>query len=88
MTGFEAVEYLHSFPRMGSGASLTRMQALMARLGNPEAGLKCVHIAGTNGKGTVATLTASILRQAGYKTGLTISPTCWNSASASRSTAR
>ena len=35
MTGFEAVEYLHSFPRMGSGASLTRMQALMARLGNP-----------------------------------------------------
>lgn len=74
MTGFEAVEYLHSFPRMGSGASLTRMQALMARLGNPEAGLKCVHIAGTNGKGTVATLTASILRQAGYKTGLTISP--------------
>ena len=74
MTGFEAVEYLHSFPRMGSGASLTRMRALMARLGNPEAGLKCVHIAGTNGKGTVATLTASILHQAGYKTGLTISP--------------
>ena len=74
MTGHEAVEYLHSLPRLGGGATLARMQALMARLGNPEAALKCVHIAGTNGKGTVATLTASILRKAGFKVGLTVSP--------------
>ena len=48
--------------------------ALLAELGNPEKDLKCIHIAGTNGKGTLAAMTASILTHAGYKTGLTISP--------------
>lgn len=75
MTQQQAMEALHQLPRTRpGGATLARMQALMAQLGNPEKTLKCIHIAGTNGKGTLATLTSSILTQAGLKTGLTISP--------------
>lgn len=69
-----AVEWLRSLPRLAGEASLDRINALLVALGNPEASCKYVHIAGTNGKGTVAALTASILHQAGFKTGLTISP--------------
>ena len=43
-------------------------------MGNPEKKLKFVHIAGTNGKGSTAAMTASILRKAGYRTGLYTSP--------------
>ncbi len=74
MTAEQAIEYLHSLPRLGSGPTLTRVQNLLERLGHPEKDLKCVHVAGTNGKGTVCVFTASILQQAGYKVGLTISP--------------
>ncbi|MDD4851300.1 MAG: bifunctional folylpolyglutamate synthase/dihydrofolate synthase [Gemmiger sp.] len=75
MTQQQAIEALHALPRTApGGASLARMQALLQALGNPEQALKAIHIAGTNGKGTLAALTASILTAAGYKTGLTISP--------------
>ena len=51
---------------------------LLAKLGDPQKYLDFVHVAGTNGKGTVSTLTANVLKEAGYKTGLTISPyVCW-----------
>ena len=73
MTPQQAIDALHALPRGGHG-TLDRMRALMNALGNPEKDLKCVQIAGTNGKGTLAVMTASILQQAGYKTGLTISP--------------
>ena len=53
---------------------LARMQNLCDHLGNPEKELQCIHIAGTNGKGSLAAMTSSILTAAGYKTGLTISP--------------
>lgn len=75
MTAQQATEALFALPRIGEGgATLTRMEELLHRLGDPQKQLKCIHIAGTNGKGTTATLTASILTHAGYKTGLTISP--------------
>ena len=64
MTELQAVEYIHSLPRMTGGPTLERMKALMARLGDPQKGLKCIHVAGTNGKGTVSVLTASILKEA------------------------
>lgn len=70
----EAIEYLHSLPRLGGAPTLRRMRALLAALGDPQKALPMVHIAGTNGKGTVAALTASVLQKAGYKAGLTISP--------------
>ena len=75
MTMQQAVEALHALPRLGAGQpGLARMQNLLAHLGNPEKDLPCIHIAGTNGKGSLAVMTASILTAAGYKTGLTISP--------------
>ena len=75
MTTQQAIEALHALPRLGSGKpGLARMQNLLDHLGNPEKELQCIHIAGTNGKGSLAAMTASILTAAGYKTGLTISP--------------
>ena len=74
MTTEQAIEYLHTLPRLGSGPNLHRTQNLLARLGHPERKLRCIHVAGTNGKGTVCTLTASVLQKAGYRVGLTISP--------------
>lgn len=75
MTTPQAIEALHALPRMGQGApGLARMQNLCDHLGNPEKELQCIHIAGTNGKGSLAAMTSSILTAAGYKTGLTISP--------------
>lgn len=75
MTTQQAIEALHALPRMGQGApGLARMQNLCDHLGNPEKELQCIHIVGTNGKGSLAAMTSSILTAAGYKTGLTISP--------------
>ena len=75
MTTQQAIEALHALPRMGQGApGLARMQNLCDHLGNTEKELQCIHIAGTNGKGSLAAMTSSILTAAGYKTGLTISP--------------
>ena len=75
MTTQQAIEALHALPRMGQGApGLARMQNLCDHLGNPEKELQCIHSAGTNGKGSLAAMTSSILTAAGYKTGLTISP--------------
>lgn len=74
MTASEAIEYIHSVCWKGSIPGLSRTQELLAKMGNPEKKLKFVHIAGTNGKGSTAAMTASILRKAGYRTGLYTSP--------------
>lgn len=70
----EALTYIHSVCWRGSIPGLSRTQELLRRMGNPEKKLKFVHIAGTNGKGSTAAMTASILRKAGYCTGLYTSP--------------
>ena len=70
----EAIAYIHSVCWKGSVPGLERTQELLAKIGNPEKSLKFVHIAGTNGKGSTAAMTASILRKAGYRTGLYTSP--------------
>ena len=70
----EAIEYIHSVYWQGSTPGLHRVQALLDKMGNPEKKLKYVHIAGTNGKGSTASMTASILQKAGYRTGLYTSP--------------
>lgn len=70
----EAIEYIHSVFWKGSIPGLSRTQALLEKMGNPEKKLKFVHIAGTNGKGSTAAMTASILQQAGYRVGLYTSP--------------
>ncbi len=70
----ETIEYIHSNCWKGSALGLDRTQELLAKMGNPEKKLKFVHIAGTNGKGSTAAMTASILQKAGYKVGLYTSP--------------
>ena len=74
MNAIEAIEYIHSVCWKGSIPGLGRTQELLSKMGNPEKKLKFVHIAGTNGKGSTAAMTASILQQAGYKVGLYTSP--------------
>ena len=74
MTLDEALYYIHSVCWKGSIPGLGRTQELLKKMGNPEKKLKFVHIAGTNGKGSTAAMTASILSRAGYRTGLYTSP--------------
>jgi len=74
MNAQQAVEYIHSITWMGSKPGLERTQELLRLMGNPEKALKFVHIAGTNGKGSTAAMTASILQEAGYRVGLFTSP--------------
>lgn len=68
---------LPMFSRIGAAAykaDLDNTHALMRLLDHPERGLKCVHVAGTNGKGSTSSLIASVLQEAGYKVGLHTSP--------------
>ncbi len=74
MNAQEAIAYIHSVCWKGSIPGLGRTRELLRRMGNPEQYLRFVHIAGTNGKGSTAAMTASILRKAGYRTGLYTSP--------------
>lgn len=70
----EALQWIHSIARFGSNLGLSRIRALLKSLGDPHAGLRFVHIGGTNGKGSTAAFTASILQEAGYRVGLYTSP--------------
>lgn len=81
MTYSETTDYIFSklpmFSRVGSEAikiGFTNILALCEKLGNPQNNCKYVHIAGTNGKGSVSHMIAAILQTAGYKTGLYTSP--------------
>ena len=75
MTSEEAIQYLNSPPWHAAGApTLDNIRALLARLGDPQKRLRFVHVAGTNGKGSICAMLAGILRAAGYKTGLFTSP--------------
>ena len=70
----EALAYIDGVSWLGSRPGLARVTALLEKLGDPQKELKFVHIAGTNGKGSCAAMTASVLRAAGYRTGLFTSP--------------
>ncbi len=74
MNAQQAIEYIHSVFWKGSIPGLGRTLTLLEKMGNPHKDLKFVHIAGTNGKGSTAAMTASVLRKAGYCTGLYTSP--------------
>lgn len=76
----DTLNYIHSTKWQGSKPGLERTKALLETLRNPEKKLKFVHVAGTNGKGSTCACLASILKTAGYKTGLYISPyvSCFN----------
>ena len=74
MTLGEAVNYYHSLEKFGIMPGLERISLLSERLGSPHKKLKFIHVAGTNGKGSTCTALASVLHNAGYKTGLYTSP--------------
>ncbi|MBR2098619.1 MAG: bifunctional folylpolyglutamate synthase/dihydrofolate synthase, partial [Firmicutes bacterium] len=74
MTYQETIEFLEISNWMGSRLGLSRMQELLHLLGDPHKQLKYVHITGTNGKGSTAAMLESVLRAAGYHTGLYTSP--------------
>lgn len=68
---------LPMFQKIGSAAyrpGLENTEYLMDYLGHPERGLRCIHVAGTNGKGSTSSMLASVLMEAGYRTGLYTSP--------------
>ncbi len=70
----ESLRWLYGLESRGIKLGLERMQAAAEVRGNPERGLRYVHVAGTNGKGSVATMVESVLRAAGYRTGQFASP--------------
>jgi dihydrofolate synthase / folylpolyglutamate synthase len=73
----DTVQYLYSLGnelKPGAKFSLEPMRTLLSGLGNPESKQRFIHVAGTNGKGSTCATIASILRQAGFRTGLYTSP--------------
>ncbi len=74
MTYKEALDYIHSVNWRGSRPGLSRITALLEKIGNPEKALRCIHIAGTNGKGSTSAMLTSVLTEAGYRVGLFTSP--------------
>ena len=77
MTGQEAVERIHQEAWIGREPGLSRITKLLSMVGDPHKALKFVHITGTNGKGSTAAMTASILAAAGLRVGLYTSPHLW-----------
>lgn len=74
MTYHEALAYIEGTVTFGGKPGLRRIRALCEQMGNPQDKVRVVHITGTNGKGSTAAMTASVLRRAGYRVGLFVSP--------------
>ena len=70
----ESLEYIHGISWTFCKPGLERISALCEALGHPERALRFVHVAGTNGKGSFCSMLESVLRAAGYRTGLYTSP--------------
>ena len=70
----EELDWLESNARFGVKLGLENTKKLLARLGNPEKDLRILHVAGTNGKGSVSTYLAECLKAQGYRVGLFLSP--------------
>ena len=70
----QALTYIHSVNWAFCKPGLERITELCKALGNPQKGLRFIHVAGTNGKGSTSSMLASILQNAGYRTGLYTSP--------------
>ena len=74
MTYEEAIQYIENFTWSTTRLGLGRTQELLRRLGDPQKQLKFVHVAGSNGKGSTCSMLSSVLREAGYRTGMYTSP--------------
>jgi len=74
MTYQSALQFIHSLNRFGSKPGLSRITELLSLLGNPQKNIACIHVAGTNGKGSTSTMISNALIEAGKKVGLYTSP--------------
>ncbi len=74
MTYEQAISWIDSRQWSGTGKGIIRSTRLLELLGNPHRGLKFIHVAGTNGKGSVSACLSKILTLSGYRTGLYVSP--------------
>lgn len=73
-TAEQVMEWMECTCTRGMKPGLERMEKMLEHLNHPERRLKFIHVAGTNGKGSTAAMISSVLREAGYPTGLFISP--------------
>ena len=78
MTYEEALNYINQLNSRGIALGLERITALLERLGNPQNHLRCIHVAGTNGKGSVCAFLDSALQKAGLRIGRYVSPTLYD----------
>lgn len=74
MNYMEAVEYIEQIPKFTTKNKPEHTTELLHRLGSPQKNQKVIHVAGTNGKGSVCAFISSILKEAGKKAGLFTSP--------------
>jgi len=74
VTPEESLAYLYGLQQFGIKLGLDNIRTVLCRLDQPQARVRCLHVAGTNGKGSVSLLLAEMLRQAGYRAGLYTSP--------------
>ena len=74
MRYLESIEYLYGLRHHGIKLGLENTAKLLSLLDNPEGLFHCVHVAGTNGKGSTVSMIASVLVEAGFRTGLFTSP--------------
>lgn len=70
----EAMNFIANTSRFGMNFGLSRVEKILELLGNPQNKIKCIHIAGTNGKGSTTAMIASILKEEGYTVGMYTSP--------------
>jgi dihydrofolate synthase/folylpolyglutamate synthase len=70
----DCLKSMYGLRRFGIKLGLSTIQKILSGLGNPQRGYACIHVAGTNGKGSVASFLAAILKASGYKVGLYTSP--------------
>jgi len=75
MKGYgETLDYLYGLEKFGIVLGLDNVRWILSLLGDPQNSFKAVHIAGTNGKGSVAAMVSTVLREAGFRTGAYTSP--------------
>ena len=73
----DCLDSMYGLRRFGIKLGLSTIKNILSALGNPQNNYSCIHVAGTNGKGSVASALAAILQEAGYKTGLFTSSPCY-----------
>ncbi len=74
MTYEESLDYIATLKSRGSRPGLERIEKLMQLLGNPQKELTCIHVTGTNGKGSVCAMLSGILKNSGYRVGMFTTP--------------